>query len=174
VRELKTAHYKLLFTAENNTINPEIAARKLNVQVNTVKKYLKALMDEGLIEPGGPGIYKLTDKGRMLLESIVKTRKSSEKYIVTNPETGQPLLLTFSNYEQLLAIFRNNLAPVEVLEEHLRRGYLTAWIKSIGDHYLAELLEKGVIKDFKSLAEYLDKIVEIGREYEAIGEREKA
>jgi len=171
---LKTAHYKLLFTAENNTINPEIAARKLNIQVNTVKKYLKALMDEGLIEPSGPGLYRLTDKGRMLLESIIKSRKSGEKYIVTNPATGEPLPLTFSNYEQLLAIYKNNLAPVEVLEEHLRRGYLTAWVKSIGDTYLAELLEKGVIRDSKNLVEYLEKIVEISREYEAIGEREKA
>jgi len=163
---MKAAHYRVMLTAEGDLINPEHAAEKLGVQVNTVKKYLRMLVKEGLVQVVEPGIYKLTDKGKLFLESINASRSggSGVEYVVTDPSTGSPIPLKFRNYEQLLAIYRYNLAPVSVLEEHFRRGYVTAWVKSIGDRYLAKLIEDGVIKDFKSFIEYLEKIVDVTRE----------
>jgi len=163
---VKTAHYKLLLQLEKEELSPEALAKKLGVHVNTIKKYLRLLEREGLVKIAGLDNYTLTEKGKLFLTSIKKIANANEHtYVVTNPDTGEPIPLSFNNYKQLLIIYKYGLVTRDILEEHFKRGYITEWIKnSIGDEYLVKKIEEGEVKSLKDLIEYIEKIVNIVEE----------
>ncbi|MCD6301825.1 MAG: MarR family transcriptional regulator, partial [Staphylothermus sp.] len=63
---------------------------------------------------------------------------------------------------QLYAVLEYGLAPKDVLEEHLRRGYLVKWIKEVlGDEYFTKLYNEGKIKTLDELKNYIKNILKL-------------
>ncbi len=161
---VKTAHYKLLFYSKDDVLNPVRLANVLKINVNTVKKYLRILWEEGFVKPHGVGEYMVTEKGKKLINSInnIRGRRDAPSYILTDPSTGQAIPLSIKNYKQLYAVIKYGLVPYNILLEHIRRGYLIEWLRnSIGDQYLADLMERGKIKSIEDLLKYLDKVIDL-------------
>jgi len=160
---VRVAHYRLLLVAEGDTVSVDTLAKGLGIRTNTVKKYLRLLEREGYVRAIDRNLYTLTDVGKTFRESLLKVRGSlSAKYVVTDPSSGQAIPLTFSNYLQLLIIYKYGIAPKEVLEEHFRRGYLIEWIKNVvGDQYLIKLINEGKVNDLGSLMNYIESVVNI-------------
>lgn len=159
----KRAFYRIIFYSnENGEIDTEKIVEELGLQLNTVKKYLKILEKEGLVNKTGGNKYLLTIKGIKFKKSIEKLMsiRAAEPYIITNPSTGEPLKLMIRNYKQLYAVIEYELAPRSVLEEHLKRGYLSEWIKNVmGDEFLVEMINRGEIKTIDDLKIYLKEVI---------------
>ncbi|ADI32165.1 winged helix-turn-helix domain-containing protein [Staphylothermus hellenicus] len=159
----KRAFYRIIFySKENGELEPAKIARQLGLQLNTIRKYLKTLEKEGLVERINDKKYQLTSKGLKLKKSIerLSETKTPEPYIITNPSTGEPLQLIVRDYKQLYAVIEYGLAPRNILEEHLKRGYFIEWIKNVfNDDFLAELIEEGQITTIDDLKNYLKEII---------------
>jgi len=163
VKSVKIAHYKILFTIDSDILEIDSISHKTGISRSTIRKYLKQLEKEGLVKQVDDYRFMLTDKGRLFKECVMSIfRDQGSPYILTDPGSGQPLILSFRNYRQLLAIYKYGLAPREVLEEHFKRGYIQNWIKEgVKDRLLLEELNSGRIKSFEDLITYLEKILSI-------------
>ncbi|ABN70478.1 regulatory protein, MarR [Staphylothermus marinus F1] len=159
----RRAFYRIiLYSGENGELEPVKIAQQLGLQLNTVKKYLKTLEKEELVRRIDDKRYQLTSKGLKLKKSIerLKEIKTPEPYIITNPSTGEPLQLTVRDYKQLYAVIEYGLAPRNILEEHLKRGYFLEWIKNVfNDEFLVELINEGRITTIDDLKNYLKEII---------------
>jgi len=136
-------------------------ASRLGVSESTVRRYVKKLMSEGLVE--GRGKYSLTEKGLMLRESLKKvsqiTEVSTERsYVFTDPKSGVALPLRVRNLEQLYAVAKYKLVDKEILLQHIKVGYLGSWIRNvIGDDILASIVEEASKKGFCEVINVLEK-----------------
>lgn len=152
---------KVLPLIEKRTSLEELS-NKLAVSKVTVKKYVKALFEKGLVREVSPGVYELSELGYLFMESI-KSRSlgllsDEQAYVFTDPVTSTPLHLKARSIQQLYAILKYGLVPSEVFLEHLKRGYVSQWLEgSIKDSYLAALLKKASsLEDaVKILEEYI-------------------
>lgn len=163
---VKTAHYKLLFYFNKEKTSPEMLAKKVGVHINTVKKYLKFLEREGLVKTVGFNEYVLEEKGKLFITSIKKIiEKNKHAYVVTDPDSGEAIPVSFKDYKQLFIIYKYELVPRNILEEHFKKGYIINWIKnSMGDEYLLKKIENGEIKNLKDLINYIEKIISVVEE----------
>ncbi|MCS7128581.1 MAG: HTH domain-containing protein [Sulfolobales archaeon] len=143
-------------------ISLEELSSKLAVSRATVKRYVKALSEKGLIKEALPEVYELSELGRLFIESI-KSRlpgllSDEQAYVFTDPVTSAPLQLKARSIQQLYVILKYRLIPGEVFLEHLNKGYISQWLEgSVKDSYLATLLKKaGSLEDaVKILEEYI-------------------
>ncbi|QOR93902.1 MarR family transcriptional regulator [Thermosphaera chiliense] len=158
----KTAYRLITIADENNAIDIDKASQLLGVSTSTVKKYVQQLINEGFVEKTKEGKYVLTRLGVSIKKVMeISTSKNIPNYVITDVSTGQPIPLSFNNYEQLYAVITYQLAPREVLEHHLR-NYLPEWVRSsIGDELLAEKISKGEINSIEDLKKYLEFILSI-------------
>jgi predicted transcriptional regulator len=159
----KRAFYKIiLYSNDKGELFINDIAQRLSVQPNTVRKYLKNLGKEGLVKPLDIDKYVLTEKGFKFKNSLYKIAEAVnvEPYVVTDPSTNKPLTIQIRNYKQLLAVIEYELAPLNILEEHLRRSYIAQWVEdAVKDEYLAEAIRSGEIKSINYLREYLREVV---------------
>ncbi len=129
---------------------------------STVRRYLRELLEEGLVIETSRGIYALTDKGRRIKESLqrVSTEVSEEMaYVVTDLNTGAPVPLKIKSLKQLYVIVKHGLAPKEVLGDHLRRGYVSEWVRNVlGDEELARKLST---EDLSGIVKVLEELVSL-------------
>ncbi len=145
---LKPSFYRIVFLfRDNEELDQRDIAEKLGVSIATVKRYVRELLKLGYITETKPSVYKLTNKGLLFqksLSSLVdKIVEEHLGYVFTDPYTGSPVPLRIRSLEQLYAVLKYGLLPENVLQEHLRRGYLGKWIKEVlGDELLAEAIEK--------------------------------
>jgi len=145
---------------EAGTTFEELSSRT-GLSHSTLRRYLRELERNGFIERKGE-LFVLTSTGLLLKKALqsLKSGRSPQPYIVTDPSTSQPLPLSFRNYRQLLAIIDYGLADRSVLEEHVRK-YLAKWAReSLGDEYLAYMLENGLIKSLEDLRRYIEMILD--------------
>jgi len=145
---------------EAGTTLEELSSRT-GLSHSTLKRYLRELEKNGFIEKKDE-LFVLTNTGLLLKKTLqsLKSGRSPQPYIVTDPSSGQPLPLSFRNYRQLLAIIDYGLADKRVLEEHARK-YLAKWAReSLGDVYLAYMLENGLIKSLEDLRRYIEMILD--------------
>lgn len=173
---VRIARYRVLLYSEDGLIKTDTIALKLGVSAGTVRKYLKALEKEGLVERLETNAYRLTQRGLNYVEFVKKltARKEAPAYVVTDPVRGEPLQLKINSYEQLYAIITYRLAPLEIIDEHIKRGFLATWIKDgVGDQYLYELLTTGKISNSTELKKYLEDLIGLTKEIEIPGSREK-
>ncbi|OYT40089.1 MAG: MarR family transcriptional regulator [Desulfurococcales archaeon ex4484_58] len=164
---VKAAHYRLLFYNDQGVLDPIKLSRQLGIHINTVKKYLRLLEREGFVKGTDYGDYRITDRGWRFIDSLKKvlTKKEKPPYILTDPSTGQPVPLSINNYEQLYIAVKHGLVSKEILDEHLRRGYLVEWFKNaLGDEFLVEKIRRGEIKGIDDLVKYLEKIIDLSRD----------
>lgn len=164
---VRVSHYKLLFLNENGVLKLDNIATKLGVSLNTVKKYVRMLGKEGLVEKIDENTFRLTNLGSLFVKSVrnILERKSVPSYVVTDPVKGEPLQLKLSSYKQLYAILEFNLAPQEIINEHIRRGFLQNWVKDgVGDEYLYELMRSNVVNDSTKLLNYLREVIKVTEE----------
>ncbi|MFN3268838.1 MAG: winged helix-turn-helix domain-containing protein, partial [Zestosphaera sp.] len=78
-------------------IEGEVTCHELSELVglsrSTMRRYLRELLEEGLVIEVSKGTYALTDKGRRVKESLknILAEVSEDKaYVVTDPGTGAP------------------------------------------------------------------------------------
>ncbi len=160
------SHYKIILASnDKGIIDPKTISEKLGLSISTVRKYIKNLMNEGLLIYKD-GVFKLTEKGEALKKSLLKLKDKAEQgissYLVTDPDTGAPIPLSIKNYEQLYVVIEYGLAPRNVLEGHFRRGYLAKWIKEVlGDEYFTKLYSEGKIKTIDDLKNYIKNIIKL-------------
>ncbi len=160
------SHYKIILVSDEiGVIDPRTVSEKLGLSISTVKKYIKNLVNEGLIVYKD-GVFKLTEKGEALKKSLLNLRKIMEQgtspYVVTDPSSGAPIPLSIKNYEQLYIVIEYELAPRPLLEEHFRRGYIAKWIKEVlGDEYFIKLYDEGRIKTLDDLKNYIKSIIKL-------------
>ena len=155
--------YKVLTVAEEGVIRvPEVAV-KLGLKSSTLHKYLRILEKERLVEKIDTNTYRVTELGMSFVNSLLKARETSvSRYIVTDLGSNQVIPLSFGNYLQLYVIVKYDILPREILEEHFKRGYISMWIKNaIGDIYLYDLIEKGLIRSIDDLLNYIEKILSV-------------
>ncbi|WP_440059536.1 winged helix-turn-helix domain-containing protein [Thermogladius sp. 4427co] len=148
---------------ENGFLDASRVQESLGLSSSSVRKYLRMLEKEGLVERVGGG-FKLTEKGARLKKTLqlVKEKKVAEPYYVTEPETGRAIPLSFRDYRQLYAIIEYRLVDPEILEKHLRMGYIAQWARAaLGDEYLAYLIERGEVKNLIDLKNYLKNMLSI-------------
>lgn len=131
---------------------------------STLRRYLRELLEEGLVIEVSRGTYALTDKGRRVKESLksVLAEVSDDKaYVVTDPATGAPVPLKIKSLKHLYVVIRYGLVPEEVLREHLRRGYISEWVKNVlGDEELAKKLSTTELSDVVKTIEELVSLTE--------------
>lgn len=154
----------MLFLNDNGFLKLDVVANKLGVSLNTVKKYVRMLVKDGLVEKVDENTFKLTNLGSIFVNSIrnVMERKNIPNYVVTDPVKGEPIQLKLSSYKQLYAVLEYRLAPQEVIDEHIKRGFLQNWVKDgIGDGYLYELMKNNVINDSSKLLNYLKEVIKV-------------
>jgi len=158
----KTAYKLITIADENNAIDIAKASQLLGVSLSTVRKYIQQLVSEGVVEKTREGKYVLTRLGVSIKKVVsASTLKNIPSYVITDTSTGQPVSLSFNNYEQIYAIIAYQLAPREILEHHLK-NYLAEWVRSsIGDEILAEKIVKGEIATIEDLKKYLEFILSI-------------
>lgn len=147
-------------------IEGEVTCHELSELVglsrSTVRRYLRELLEEGLVIEVSRGTYALTDKGRRVKESLksVLAEVSEDKaYVVTDPSTGVPVPLKIRSLKHLYVVIKYGLAPEEVLREHLRRGYVSEWVKNVlGDE---ELAKKLVTEDLSEVVKVLEELISL-------------
>ncbi|MEZ0394414.1 MAG: winged helix-turn-helix domain-containing protein [Desulfurococcaceae archaeon] len=158
-------YYKVVMYADESGVLSASAVReKMGIEASSLKKYLRALMREGLIERLEEDKYVLTDLGKALKRSLENLRGNigAPKYVVTDPSSNREVPLQFSNYKQLLAIIENDLVDRRLLEQHLQRGYIAEWASSgLGDEFLRMLIRGGAIKSLDDLANYIRSILSV-------------
>jgi len=172
----RIARYRVLIYSKNGLVDINEIASKLGVNSSTVRKYLKLLEKEGLVEKIETNTYRLTPRGLNYIEFIKKLsiKKEAPPYVVTDPVRGDPLQLKISSYEQLYTIIEYELVPREVIDEHIRRGFLAIWVKDgIGDQFLYELLTTGKITSSSELKKYLEGTISLVKEVEFISKEER-
>ncbi len=129
----------------------------LGLSRGTLRRYLRELLKEGLVIEVSKGTYALTDKGRRVKESLksVLAEVSEDKaYVVTDPGTGAPVPLKIKSLKHLYVVIKYGLAPEEVLREHLKRGYVSEWVKNVlRDEELAKKLSGELSEVVKILEE---------------------
>ncbi|MEM4451777.1 MAG: MarR family transcriptional regulator [Thermosphaera sp.] len=159
--KVKRAYKLLMLADEDNTIDVSKACRIFNASPSTVRKYLHQLISEGFVEKTADGRFVLSKLGISIrnFASADSSRDRIPNYVITDVETGQPIPLSFKSYEQLLSIINYELAPKQVLEEHLKK-YMIEWIRnSMKDELLAEKIAKGEIRTVDDLKKYLEFIL---------------
>lgn len=153
----------LLATDSDRKINIDNAAKLLNISTSTIKKYLNILVKDGYLDKREDGYY-LTPLGEKLLNTIKSIKnglQASSPYVLTDPNSGSPIPLIFKNYKQLLSIIENEFVDKNVLDYHFEK-YMINWFKnSIGDEYLLELFNRGIVKNIDDLKNYLKQIMNL-------------
>lgn len=158
----RAPHYRILFYAgEDGAIDLARAKSSMGISQATLRKYITLLSREGLVEKRGGGVF-LTPRGFKLLKTlkVVKEGGKAPPYVLTSPDTGLPIPLSFSTYKQLYAIIAEELAESRVVEYHLR-NYMEGWLRSLGDEYLLDLVKEGKVKSVEDLKNYLEKILSV-------------
>ncbi len=166
---VKAPYLKILFEADDQEIlDTDKLVNSLGLSRSTIKRYLKELEKQGFLEKIDVNKYKLTENGLKLKQSLFRALEVKEvaPYIITDPASGQPLPLAVKNHEQLFVIIKYGLVDSKILDEHIRRKYLSKWLRDeIGDEYLASLIDYGRIDSSEKLLEYLEEIVRFKRLY---------
>ncbi len=164
----KPAYYKLLIHFHDDKATLEELKESTGLASSSIKKYLNVLEARGFVKRAGypSNIFILTNKGRLLKETIISLRslppEKIPEYIITDPNTGTPVPLRVRNHKQLLAILKYGLVEPEVFMEHVKRKYLVEWLRSsLGDKYLSALIESGEIKTIDEFINEVEKIVKI-------------
>lgn len=147
-------------------IEGEVTCHELSELVglsrSTTRRYLRELLEEGLVIEVSKGTYALTDKGRRVKESLknVLAEVSEDKaYVVTDPSTGVPAPLRIRSLKHLYVVIKYGLASEEVLREHLRRGYVSEWVRKVlGDE---ELARKLVTEDLSEVVKVLEELISL-------------
>jgi len=127
---------------------------------STLRKYVRELLEEGFVVEVSRGVYALTDKGKRVKESLksVLTEVSEEKaYVLTDPSTGTPVPLKIRSLKHLYVVIKYGLVPEGILREHLRRGYVSEWVKNVlGDEGLAKKLST---EDLSEVVKTLEELI---------------
>ena len=127
---------------------------------STLRKYVRELLEEGFVVEVSRGVYALTDKGKRVKESLksVLTEVSEEKaYVLTDPSTGTPVHLKIRSLKHLYVVIKYGLVPEGILREHLRRGYVSEWVKNVlGDEGLAKKLST---EDLSEVVKTLEELI---------------
>ncbi|HDH06905.1 MAG TPA: hypothetical protein ENF87_00895 [Thermoproteales archaeon] len=132
---------------------------KTGLPLLAVKKAIEKLVENGYAI-SDKGFYKLTERGKLLLEVAENLDRRGEPYIFTT-ETGNPVPLSVNSLIQLYAIIKYGLVDKEIFKDHVTKGFLGQWLKTVmKSPRLAEKFEKTVEKgeDFSfilSLLEFL-------------------
>ncbi|MEM4717634.1 MAG: winged helix-turn-helix domain-containing protein [Desulfurococcaceae archaeon] len=132
---------------------------RFNLAPSTARRYLYYMLKNGIIYRNN-GKYKLTDYGKSLIESIDAARREvSEEYsYVFTDLSGSPIILKINSIEKLYGVIKYRLIPVEIIQYHIERGYLTTWIsEQVGAKTLATRLreQRNIYEVLKILEEYL-------------------
>lgn len=154
-------YLKLVELIDENGVTIGDLASKTGLSTSTLRRYLRELEAAGLVARRDD-LYVTTEVGLKLKRSMQALRRTreAEPYIVTDPSSGVAVPLSFRSYEQLLAIIDGRLVDEKILMEHVRR-YLPAWARnSLGDEYLAYLIESGAIKSLEDLKKYIKAVLE--------------
>lgn len=138
----------------------EDVMQKLNLSSTTVKKYLKLLKDNGLIEEVSGDRYRITPKAEFYLEglSITSRNVSEDKMYVFTDDTGKPIILKIDKLEKLYIAIKHNLIPREIIYHHLLNGYIAKWVaEALGCVKLSERLRgiKNVDELLNIIEEYM-------------------
>lgn len=148
-----------ILTRIEDEIKCEELSELAGLSKSTARRYLKELLGEGFLVEVSRGVYTLTDKGRRAKELLQKTLKEvgdDKAYVVTDPNTGASIPLRIRSLKQLYAVVKYGLAPEDVLREHLRRGYVSNWIKDVlGDEELASGLSSRDLDEVVKIIEEL-------------------
>lgn len=129
---------------------------------STLRRYLRELLEEGLVIEVSKGTYVLTDKGRRVKESLksVLTEVSDDKaYVVTDPNTGVPVPLKIRSLKHLYVIIKYGLVPEGVLKEHLKRGYVSEWVKNVLGN--EELAKKLITEELSEVVKALEELISL-------------
>lgn len=171
------AHYRILLHVKaGEPIDARKLSDELRVSNATIKKYIARLAKEGLVEKREDGYYYLTEVGAKLSKTInnLLQGKSAAPYVVTDPTSGAPIPLTFSNLSQLYAVILYGLASESVLDHHIAM-YLEQWLRSsLEEEYLADLIRQGRMRNSKDMLNALRKLFEIVEEISGDGGRHSA
>jgi len=144
---IKPAFYRVLVAMEpGKEFSVDEIAEELRVTASTVKRYLREIAKLGYVVDLD-GKYMLSEKGELFRKSLVnlmeKKIEPSFGYVFTDPSTSSPVPVRVCSLEQLYIVAKYDLVPREILEHHLRAGYITSWVKEVlGDIDLAEKLSK--------------------------------
>lgn len=159
-------YYKVLLHVEaGKPIDVNKLSETLQASSATIKKYLTQLAKGGLIERKEDGYY-LTEAGAKLSRTLnnLLQERSAAPYVVTDPKSGAPIPLTFSNLSQLYAVILYGLASEDALDHHVAM-YLEQWLRSsLQDEYLADLIKQGEVRSSKEMLDVLRKLFEIAEE----------
>lgn len=157
---VRAPHYRLLlYAGESGQLDLAQARSSMGISPATLRKYVSLLAKEGLVEKRDGSVY-LTQLGFKLLKTLKALKEGSKApaYVLTSPDTGTPVPLTFTSYTQLYAILAYGFVEDRVVEYHLKK-YMEGWLKSLGDEYLLDLVKTGRVKSARDLREYLEKIL---------------
>lgn len=162
-RENPVKYLILLSSTIDKKIDVENACKLTKVSVSTVKKYLSSLVKEGYLEKREDGYY-LTTIGEKLLNVLKNIQigfQAKSPYVITDPPSGSAIPLSFRNYKQLLSIIECEFIDRNIVEYHFEK-YMIEWIKnSLGDEFLLDLINKGIVKNIDDLENYLKQIIEL-------------
>jgi len=127
---------------------------------STLRRYVRELIEEGFVIEVSRCVYALTDKGKRVKESLKSAlaEVSEEKaYVLTDPSTGAPVPLKIKSLKHLYVVIKYGLVPEGILREHLRRGYVSEWVKNVlGDEELAKKLSTEELSEvIKTLEELI-------------------
>ncbi|MEM3346243.1 MAG: MarR family transcriptional regulator [Desulfurococcaceae archaeon] len=153
----------LLYADESGVIDIPRLQQFLELSRKTLNKYVARLAREGLVEKRGERVY-LTSLGLKMVRTLrlIREGKTAPRYVLTDPSTGNPIPMFFSNHLQLYALLAYNFVDEQLLEHHLR-NYMEAWFRDLGDEFMVELIKMGKIKSTYDLRNYLEKLLLVSR-----------
>lgn len=139
------------------TINELIA--RFNLKPSTARKYIYYMTRSNLIVRANDK-YIVTDDGKNLIESVKSAKREIDEkhsYVFTD-FNGNPLILRINSIEKLYGVIKYKIIPLEIIQYHIERDYLTTWISEhVGAKMLAIKLKesKNIDEIIKTLKEYL-------------------
>ncbi|MCS7111185.1 MAG: hypothetical protein N3D82_00510 [Ignisphaera sp.] len=140
-----------------NEFTKEDAVQKLMLSPSTIRKYLKSLKNEKLIEEISENRYRITSRAAFYLEGMLVAPKnvSEDKAYIFTDNAGTPVILKVNSLEKLYIVIKHNIVPNTILHYHLVNGYLVRWImETLGAVKLAEKLKHA--KDINELLEIIE------------------
>lgn len=149
---LSKSRIRDLLTTLGEQFTIEELISKLNVSPTTAKKYIQIMIRDGYLERVDD-TYRITERARSFIErDDVTNKKVEEKYsYIFTDQNGNPIPLRVDSILKLYIAVKYQLVPDIIVMEHIKRGYLSTWIR---DHLNAHVLARRIM-NVKSIEEFL-------------------
>lgn len=151
---------QLIAPFKDTEFSVEDLASRGGISPNTAKRYVRELLQRGLVKEVGYNKFMVSEKAKMHIEGLEAARRVVEDkmaYLFTD-EKNMPIPLKIDSIEKLYIAIKYNFVSARDLMRHIEKGYLLKWVSETlkADMLAQKMMECKTVDDvLKILEEYL-------------------